>query len=158
MAWITGLLGSLFGLALGLFGTLWAAKNGPFNNRFLIFAGLLPVVGFMYGFKQVARMRGQWPVPRLAPRLALALTCAVLGAVGMYLSFVTLSSTWNHDTLPPEKQSLVYLIFHPSEVPPVAFQNNPKSYYRPSTWPLSTILTSCLAGFAGYMWSRRGDG
>jgi hypothetical protein len=163
MAWITGVAGSLLGVALSCLVTLWAAKTWPsFDNRLLIVAGLLPLFGFIAGFAPVAKMQGDWPLSSQAPRVLLGFAAAVLSAVGMYLSFVMVSWTWNEGTLPPEKRSLVYLMLHPSEVPPLTVQTTNRGggdgRTRDETWHVLTIIVFFVAGFAGYMWSGRGGG
>lgn len=68
--------------------------------------------------------------------------------------------TWNRDRLPPEKQSIVYMIFHPTEVPAVKVQSSrtgQRATERDETWHLLTIICCAVGGIAGFLWSGRGS-
>jgi hypothetical protein len=161
MTWLTGLGGGVLGTLLGCLLTLWAANQWPsFDDRLLIFAGLMPLFGFMAGFVPVARMRGEWPPLVRGPRILMGFACGVLCAIGMYLAFLMVSYTWNKGTLPPEKQSIVYLMFHPADIPPVGkLEKNragQQQVQREETWHVMTIICFFVGGFIGYAWSRGG--
>src|SRR6266581_262849 len=152
MSWLAGFSGGLFGVILGCVISMWAAKSWPsFDDRLLILAGLMPLFGFMAGFVPVAKMRGEWPPLVRGPRFVIGFGAAVLCAVGMYLSFLMVSYTWNKGMLPPEKQSLTYLIFHPGDIPPVAkVQEKPggkQEAQRDETWHVLTIVCFFVGGF-----------
>ena len=139
-----------------------ARAQRPLNWVRVVPATLKSVGGFIAGFAPVAKMQGDWPLSSQAPRVLLGFAAAVLSAVGMYLSFVMVSWSWNRGTLPPEKQSLVYLMLHPAEVPPLTVQTTNRGSgegrTRDETWHVLTIIVFFVAGVAGYMWSGRGGG
>src|SRR5262245_41739982 len=118
MFWITGLVGSLLGVALGSLVTLWAATRFNSLPTFLLTtAAILPLFGFLAGAIPVAKRREQWPGEGGTPALLVGMATGLSCALGAYLSFVMVSYTWNKDTLPPGRRSMVELIAHPEDVP-----------------------------------------
>lgn len=160
MAWVAGLCFSGVAILVGSLVSLLAAQHWPsFDNRLLIVAGLLPLFGFIAGFWLLGRRDGLWPAPNVGMRLAIGAVCAVFSGIGMYLAFLMVSYTWNRDTLPPEKQSIVHMIFHPGDVPPVKVQSSRTGQApteRDESWHVLTIIAFAVAGFMGFMWSGRG--
>jgi hypothetical protein len=160
MAWLTGVIVGVVGVLLSCLISLWAATTWPsFNNKVLIIGGLLPLFGFISGFALVGKREGLWPLPNIGLRCLLGLITAVLCGVGMYLAFLMVSFTWARETLPPEKQSIIYMIFHPAEVPAVKVTSTRAGQApteRDETWHVLTIICFAVGGFAGFAWSGRG--
>jgi len=160
MAWVAGLCFSVVGILVGSLISLVAAQHWPsFDNRLLILAGLMPLFGFILGFWLLGRREGLWPAPYVGMRALIGVICAVFSGIGMYLAFLMVTYTWNRDTLPPEKQSIVYMIFHPADVPAVKVQSSRTGQApteRDETWHVLTLITVGVGGFAGFMWSGRG--
>lgn len=89
MAWLAGICASVVGILVGSLISLLAAQNWPsFDNRILIVAGLLPLFGFIFGFWLVGKREGLWPATNVGTRIGIGAICAVVCAVGMYLSFL----------------------------------------------------------------------
>jgi hypothetical protein len=126
---------------------------------------MLPGVGVLAGFALVARRCGWWPLPTQGPRLVLGLVAGLLGSLAVYLSFVLVSYTWNKDALPPDRQSVSYLVFHPAEVPPLTVRTTKRGQApteREDTWHLLTLFGFFIGGGITYLWasaeSRRARG
>jgi len=161
MAWLTGVIVGIVGVLLSCLMSLWAATTWPsFNNKLLIIGGLLPLFGFIAGFALVGKREGLWPLPNIGLRCLLGVITAVLSGVGTYLSFLMVAFTWYKDTLPLEKQSIDYMIFHPADVPAVKVQSTRTGQApteRDETWHVLTIICFAVGGFAGFAWSGRGS-
>jgi hypothetical protein len=150
MPWIMGLAGSVLGIGLGC---LWAAnRSPPLANGLLLIFGVLPLFGFIAGFAPVARRQGACPVQTQARRLLVGMATAVMCAVGAYLSFVMASYACNKGKLPPSKQSVIYLIQHPNEVPELTVLAKYPRLNPPheETWHSCTFAAFFIGGIFSY--------
>ena len=148
---------SLFGTVTSLAGTWWAAHQwSSFSDQVLFATWVFPLMLYFLAFWLVARQSGEWPVEDRIVRVLnggiLAVECAVLG----YLSFVLVSHTWNEPALPPEKASIVYLVFHPADIPDLKeIKQEPGKPPRETSvsWFKGVFIGFLVGGLCGYVYS-----
>ena len=129
---------------------------------FLSAPAFAPAGAFLGGLIIFGWRAGIWPLPSRGLRLLATFIVACLGGVTAYLSFAMVSYSWYAERLPPEKQSYVYLVFHPSEIPEVTElvddydRDTPTREFKVS-WRPATVGAFFLAGFIVFAWSGRWD-
>ena len=111
---------------VSLVGVWWVAKQSTNLPDFVVYGvWVAPFLAFLLAYYILAKWSGEWPVDYRGVRLTISGIVAVQGALVGYLSYVLVSFAWHEERLPPEKASLVYLVFHPTEVPPL--RNSPQA-------------------------------
>jgi hypothetical protein len=160
--WIVGLAASAAGSLVSLIAVWFAASEwNEFSDHWLYSAWILPLLGFFLGYVPVAKHTGEWPVEKRSIRFLfsgiLAVHCAALG----YLSFLVASFIWNEAALPPEQASVIYLLVHPDDIPPLReIRKEPGKEARESTvtWHKGVIIGFFVGGFCGFVYAAGAGG
>lgn len=119
------------GMAIGCGIAWWVASTWTEINVWWVLLGpALSVLGLERGLS-LSDTKDESYRTRL--RVLLALTAAMVCAVGNYLTFVILSRTWYANEIPTEHQEFLYQLLHPSVLPSFG-ETGADGQFEETTW------------------------